>query len=48
MGWPAIASSSQPVRCSDSSSNNNNITSVENTGLVDRSTIVQGALSLGS
>jgi len=49
---PAIASSSQPVHCSDSNSNSNsdditNMTSVENTGLVDGSTIVEGAMSLG-
>jgi hypothetical protein len=47
---PAIASSSQPVPCSDSNSNSNditNMTSVENTGLVDGSTIVEGAMSLG-
>jgi hypothetical protein len=48
---PAIASSSQPVPCSDSNSNSNsnditNMTSVENTGLVDGSTIVEGAMSL--
>jgi hypothetical protein len=47
---PAIASSSQPVPCSNSNSNCNNITnmtSVENTGLVDGSTIVEGVMSLG-
>ena len=47
---PAIASSSQPVPCSDSNSNSKDITnmsSVENTGLVDGSTIVEGAMSLG-
>jgi len=47
---PAIASSGQPIPCSDSNSNTNditNITSVENTGLVDGSTIVEGAMSLG-
>jgi hypothetical protein len=47
---PAIASSSQPVPCSDINSNSNditNMTSVENMGLVDRSTIVDGAMSLG-
>jgi len=46
---PAIASSSQPVPCSDSNSNSNditNMTSVENTGLVDGSTILEGAMSL--
>jgi len=47
---PAIASSSQPVPCSNSNSNSNditNMTSVENTGLVDGSKIVEGAMSLG-
>jgi len=47
---PAIASSSQPVHCSNSNSNSNditNMTSIENTGLVDGSTIVEGAMSLG-
>jgi len=47
---PAIASSSQPVPCSDSNSNSNditNMTSIENTGLVNGSTIVEGAMSLG-
>jgi len=47
---PAIASSSQPIHCRDSNSNSNditNMTSVENTGLVDGSTIVEGAMSLG-
>jgi len=47
---PAIASSSQPVPCSDSNSNSKDITNmtrVENTGLVDGSTIVEGAMSLG-
>jgi len=46
---PAIASSSQPISCSDSNSNSNditNMTSVENTGSVDESTIVEGAMSL--
>jgi len=50
MGGSAIASSSQPIPCSDSNSNSNditNMTSVENTGLVDGSTIVEGAMSLG-
>ena len=49
-GRSAIASSSQPVPCSDSNSNSNNIsniTSVENMGLVNGSTIVDGAMSLG-
>jgi hypothetical protein len=49
---PAIASSSQPVPCSDSNSNSNsnditNMSSVENTGSVDGNTIVEGVLSLG-
>jgi len=47
---PAIASSSQPVPCGDSNSNSNDITNmtrIENTGLVDGSTIVEGAMSLG-
>jgi len=47
---PAIASNSQPAPCSNSNSNSNditNMTSVENTGLVDGSTIVEGAMSLG-
>jgi len=49
---PAIASSSQPVPCSKNNSNSNsnditNMTSVENPGLVDGSTIVDGAMSLG-
>jgi len=47
---PAIASSSQPVPCSNSNSNSNditNMTSVENMGLVDGRTIVEGAMSLG-
>lgn len=48
MGGSAIASSSQPVPCSDSNSNNiTNVTSVENTGLDDGSTIVEDAISLG-
>jgi len=50
MRGSAIASSSQPVPCSNSNSNSNditNITSVENTGLFDGSTIVDGAMSLG-
>jgi len=47
---PAIASSSQPIPCSDSNRNSNDITimtSVENMGLVDGSTIVEGAMSVG-
>jgi len=46
----AITNSSQPVPCSNSNSNSNNITnmtSVENTGLVDESMIVEGAMFLG-
>jgi len=54
IGGSAIASSSQPIPCSNSNSNSNeitsitNMTSVENTGLVNGSTIVEGAMSLGS
>jgi hypothetical protein len=47
---PAIASSSQPIPCSNSNSNSNDIsdmTSIENAGLVAGSTIVEGAMSLG-
>jgi hypothetical protein len=47
MGGSAIASSSQPVPCTDSNSNSNaitNQTSVENTGLVGGSMIVEGAM----
>jgi len=47
---PAITSSSQPVPCSNSNSNSNditNMTSFENTGLVDGRMIVEGAMSLG-
>jgi len=50
MGWPAIASSSQPVPCRNSNTNSNditNITSVENTGLGNGGIIVEGAMSLG-
>jgi len=50
MDGSAIASSSQSIPCSDSNSNSNditNMTSVENTGFVDGSTIVEGAISLG-
>ena len=48
MGGSAIASSSQPVPCSDSNSNNiTNVTSFENTGLDDGSMIVEDAISLG-
>ena len=50
MGGSAIAGSSQPVPCSDSNSNSNditNMTSIENTGLVDGSMLVEGAMSLG-
>jgi hypothetical protein len=46
----AIASSSQPVPCSNSNSNSNditNMTSFEIMGLVDGSTIVEGVMSLG-
>ena len=44
---PAIASSSQTVHCSDSNSNSNditNMTSVEDMGLVNGSTMVEGAM----
>ena len=47
---PAITSSSQPVPCSDSNSNSNestNMTSIEDRGLVDGSTVVDRAMSLG-
>jgi hypothetical protein len=47
MGGSAIASSSQPVPSTNSNSNSNNITnqtSVENTGLVGGSMIVEGAI----
>jgi len=50
MGGSAIASSSQPIPCSNSNSNSNditNMTSDENTELVDGSTIVESAISLG-
>jgi hypothetical protein len=50
MGGSAIASSSQSVPCCDSNNHCNNITkitSVENMGLVNASTIVQGAMSRG-
>jgi len=47
---PAVASGSQLVPCTDSNSNSNdltNMTSIENTGLVDGSTIVERAMWLG-
>jgi len=47
---PAIAGSSQPIPCSNSNSNSNditNITSIENTGSGDGRTIVEGTKSLG-
>jgi len=51
MGWSSIVGSSQPVPCSDSNGNDITIisstTSVENPGLVDGSTIVEGAMSVG-
>jgi len=50
MGWSAIASSSQPVPCSNSNSNRYNIaniTSIENTGSVDGSMIEDGAMTFG-
>jgi len=47
MGRSAIASSSQPIPCRNNNSNNiANITSVENTGLVDGNTIAEGVMSL--
>jgi len=53
MGGSAIASSSQPVLCSNSNSNSNdissitNMTRVQNMRLVNGSKIVEGAISLG-
>jgi len=48
MGGSAIADSCQPVCCSDGNSNYmTNITSVENRGSVNGSSIVDGAMSLG-
>jgi len=51
MGGSAIASSSQPVPCSNSNSNDitsiSNMTGIGNMGSVDGSTIVEGAMSLG-
>jgi len=50
MGWSAIASSSQPVPCINSNTNSNHITNntrIENTGLVNGCTIVEGAMLLG-
>ena len=50
IGGSAIASSSQPIPCSDSNSNSNvisKITSIENTGLVDGSMIVEGVILPG-
>jgi hypothetical protein len=53
MGGSVIASHSQPIPCSNSNSNSNNINSItnmthiENTGLGDGCTIVEGATSLG-
>jgi len=50
MGGSAIASSSQPVPCSNSNSIDitsiSNMTGIENMGSVDGSTIVEGAMSL--
>jgi len=56
MAESAVASSSQPIPCSNSNSNSNssditsstNMTSIGNTGYIDGSTIVEGAMSLGS
>jgi len=50
MSGSAIACSSQPVPCSNSNSTSKDITnipSVENTRIVDGSTIVEAAMSLG-
>jgi len=50
MGGSAIASSSQPVPCSNSNSNSNditNITSIDNMGLVNGSTIAEGVMVRG-
>jgi hypothetical protein len=52
-GGSPIASSSQPIPSSNSNSNSNDITSItdmtsiENTRLVDERTIVEGAMSFG-
>jgi len=51
MGGSAIASSSEPIPCSSTNNNCNNITNmtrVENTGLVDGSPIVEGVMLLGA
>jgi len=50
MGGSAIASSSQPVPCSNSDCNSNDITNMTRigiTGLADGSTIVEGVMSFG-
>ena len=54
MGGSAIASSSQPIPCSNNSNSSDkditnitNMASIENMGLVDGSMIVDGAMSLG-
>jgi hypothetical protein len=48
MSESAITNSSQHIPCSNSNSNNiTNITSIENTELVNGSTIVEGAMLLG-
>jgi len=48
IGGPAITGSSQPVPSSNSNSNDiTNISSVENTGLIDEIMIVEGAMSPG-
>jgi hypothetical protein len=50
MGGSAIASGSQPIPCSDTNSNFDDITDmtgVENPGLVNGSTIIEGTMSLG-
>jgi len=53
IGGSAIASSSQPVPSTNSNCNSNiitiitNMTSVDNSGLLDGSTVVEGVMSLG-
>jgi len=52
MGESVIASSSHPVPCRDSNSNDitniTNITSVENKGVVNGTSFQEGAISLGN
>jgi hypothetical protein len=53
MAGSAITSSSQPIPCSNSDYNSNDITSItnmtslSNMGLVDANTVVEGVMSLG-